>query len=114
MPDPRSALRGIPFFLQNLLSTSGNGNVLCCSEAHKHHNVIIKGVGAVGAGAVQLEEADDPDYTGTWSPIAGGPITVLADTEIALEFEGIFRFIRARISTPVTVGTVSVTIAESA
>lgn len=108
-----SAMRGIPFFLQNLLSTTGNGNVLCCSEAHKHHNVIIKGVGAVGAGAVQLEEANDPDYTGTWSPITPA-ITVVADTEIGFEFEGIFRFIRARYSVDVTVGTASVTIVESA
>ena len=103
-----SALSGIPFTLQSL-ATTGNGTPVVIPNSFTRHKITIKGNGAVGAGAIQVETADSPDYSGTWNPLGGGPITVVADSELEYTFEGVFNALRARISTTVTVGTVTVT-----
>ena len=63
------------------------------------------------SGAVQIETANEYDYSGTWAPIGGGPITVVASTDLVANFVGVFNFIRARISTTIAGGaTPSVTV----
>jgi len=67
-------------------------------------NVISNGA-VTGGGMVQIEEAHDPDYTGTWAVRAGIPVvpglTVLRAVETA-------KAVRARITTAITGGSVSV------
>lgn len=94
--------------LQNA-QTTGNGNALDLRPAGMSVDLMISIIGSAGVatGAVQVEEADDPAYAGTWAPI-GGPVTVLASQIQTVRASGGFRAIRARISTNVTGGTVTV------
>lgn len=107
MSAQKSAMKGVPITLQDA-ATTGNGVVLALSSGIKNHTVTIKGSAGVGAGAIQLEAATANDYTGTWAAIGGGPISVGNDTEQQITFTGMYQFIRARISTTVTGGTVTV------
>ena len=92
--------------------TTGNGNVaprrLGLGYEHKFH---ITGNGTISAGAIQLEESDDPDYTGTWAPI-GSPIDLVplsGNKKQTVSVQGQLKAVRARITTNVTGGgTVSV------
>lgn len=103
----KSAMKGVPFTLQNA-QTTGNGLVIAIPNSFRYHQIVIKGNGAVGAGAIQVECADDPAYAGTWAPLGGGPVTVVANAEVVVNLTGIISFLRARISTNITVGTVTV------
>lgn len=104
----RSAIRGVPFILQDA-ATTGDGSVVAVPPGFWQHSVIIKGSAGVSAGAIQLECASANDYSGAWIPIGGGPVTVPDDGEELIQFEGTYLFIRARVSTDVTDGTVTVT-----
>lgn len=103
----KSATRGNFVTLQSA-ATSGNGTAIGVPDSFKHHNIIIKGSAGIASGAIQIETADAGDYSGTWAPIGGGPITVIASTEISYAFEGVYKFLRARISTAIGGGTVTV------
>ena len=104
-----SATKGVPVTLQNA-QTSGNGLAIAIPPSFIHHKIIISWSAGVGAGAIQPENADNPNYSGTWAPVGGGPIAFsAASSEITFEFVGVFAAIRARISTTVTGGTVTVT-----
>jgi len=104
----KSAMRGVPVNLQTA-AASGNGTVLAIPDSFRNHKVIIKWGAGTNAGAIQIESADDPTYTGTWGQVGGGPIAwSAASLENQIEIVGLFRFIRARISTNVTGGTVDV------
>lgn len=104
----KSAMSGVVETLIDALTASGAKGAIVIPESFRKHKITIRGNGAVGAGAVQIESASNIDYTGTWNPLGSGPITVVADSEIEFTFEGQFNAIQARISTTVTVGTVSV------
>lgn len=103
-----AAMSGIPVALQSA-ATTGNGIPVAIPPSFLHHTVTVKGSAGVDAGAIQIEASDDADYAGTWAPIGGGPVTVVASSEIQVTFEGLYQFIRARISTNVTGGTATVT-----
>lgn len=57
----------------------------------------------VSAGAVQFEEAPDPDYAGTWSPI-GSPLTPVQNSVLTIRATGCFKAVRARVTSNVTGG----------
>lgn len=104
-----SAARGVPYTLQ-LAATTGNGNVIAIPNTFHRHKVVIKWSAGVSAGAVQIEGSDDPAFAGTWNAIGGGPIATAAANSIqSHEWEGIYTFIRVRITTNVVGGTVTVT-----
>jgi len=88
-----AAMRGVLQPLQTA-ATTGNGIVIAIPSSFRQHTVYIKGTDIPSAGA-------------TWAPVAGSPVTV-PDGEIAINFEGIYQFLRARISTTVASGTVDV------
>jgi len=108
-----AAMSGVLVPLQ-VAATTGNGDVVCPPMSFRNHTFIIKGNGTIGAGAVQIETADDPEYTGTWAaaPKADGttttPVTVVSSAELAVVVTGIFTAMRARISTTVTTTNVTV------
>jgi|SRR3990172_11892372 len=84
--------------------------VVAPSPSIKNHTFTIKASAAI-TGALQLETSDDWEYTGVWSPLGGGPIdlSTLGAGELQLNFSQIAApFLRARISTVVAGGTVSV------
>lgn len=103
----KSASRGIPVTLQSE-ATTGNGTPVAIPPGFLQHRVNIKANGVIGAGAIQIETADDPSYTGTWSAL-GGPVSVLTSGQVDVNFSGTYRALRARISTTVTTTSVTVT-----
>ena len=109
MATTKAAMRGRLVTLQNAASVDESpGLVLAIPDSFKHHTFYIKGSTGVNAGVVQPESADAYDYAGLWAAIST-PVTVIADTELMVRVEGIFKFIRCRISTAIGVGTVTVT-----
>ncbi len=103
-------MRGNPVVLQNAQSDVGGGIVIAIPSSFHHHTIIIASGAGVASGAIQPETATANDYSGTWAPVGGGPITVpAASTELEYSFEGVFQFLRARISTIIGGGTVTVT-----
>lgn len=102
-----SAMNGVPVALQSA-ATTGNGKAIAIPNTFDRHQVSIKGSAGISAGAVQIETADSFDYTGTWTPVSGGPITAVANEEIVVNFNGLYRAIRARISTDIVGGTIDV------
>ena len=85
--------------------------VICPSPGIRNHKFSIR-VSANVTGAIQLETAPSPDYTGVWSPLGGGPID-LSTIGAAGVLEEMFSNLvitaaRARISTVVAGGNVSV------
>lgn len=93
-------------FLQSA-ATTGNGTAKQFKGQPRELKFYIIGSAGVSAGAVQIEEAHDADYTGTWAAI-GAAVTVTADTVKTVSVTGAFRAVRARISTNIVDGTVSV------
>lgn len=103
-----SARRGVPFTLQSA-ATTGNGLVIAIPNSFRKHKITITPSAGISAGAVQIETSDNPSFAGTWAPVGGGPLTLVANTQQAIDFEGIFPYIRVRVSTNVVGGTVTVT-----
>lgn len=63
--------------------------------------------GTAAAGAVVIETAHDPNYAGTWANLA--TVTFAAASRVHhVAVTGVFRALRARISSAVTSGTVDV------
>lgn len=89
-----------------LAATTGNGSAFAIPHSFNKHILYITGADTPSAGAIQPEVAASPDAT-VWAPLGGGPITV-PDGMVIFEFEGIFGAIRARVSTDVTSGSVTV------
>jgi len=108
MSSVKAAMRGVSVTLQDA-QTVGNGTVIAIPPSFVNHRINIKGNGVIGAGAIQIESADTGDYAGTWSPVAGSPISVPSSAEVDVNFSGVYKFLRARISTTVTTTTVTVT-----
>lgn len=89
---------------QSVLNTASPGAEVAGCEALVFN---IVGSAGVASGAVQIEEAQDVAYAGTWSAI-GAPVTVVANATIAVHQLGTSKAVRARISTVIAGGTVSV------
>jgi len=107
MANSISPMSGVEEVIQTN-ATTGNGVVLAIPNSFRRHNVTIKGSAGVSAGAVQLEASNQYDFAGTWAPIAGSPVSVGDNTELQIAFEGVYNFIRARVSTTIVGGTVTV------
>jgi hypothetical protein len=108
MASPVAAMSGVVTVLQPAGSTTGNGNIIALPPSFRNHTILVKGSAGVGAGAVQVEVSNDPADAGTWAAVTATPTTVVASTDVAVILTGIFNFLRARISTNVTGGTVAV------
>ena len=87
--------------------------VVCPNPSIKNHTFTLTSSAAL-TGAVQLEGSNDPFYTGVWAPLGGGPIDVAdigpaAAGKLQLSFSNVvYTALRARISTVVAGGTLSV------
>jgi hypothetical protein len=109
-----AAVKGQNITIQDA-QTTGNGTALAIPPGIKRHTFYIRGNGAIGAGAIQLETASDPDYTGTWAALVNdlatattNPVTVVGSAEVIYRIDGAFTALRARISTTITTTTVTV------
>lgn len=96
---PVTALSGV---------TTGTSAAYAVSPNVRGIKMIVKGSAGISAGAVQLEEADDPAYAGVWAAV-GGPLTAIVSADAQTNSQaGPFRFVRARVSTNIVGGTVDV------
>lgn len=96
---------------QSALDTVGVIRADLTSIAREHTMYVRFGAGT-SAGAVVLEAADDPAYTGTWSLL--GTVTWAAATSVKhVSSTGCHRAVRARISVAIVGGTVNVSVAAN-
>ena len=110
MPLTKSPMRGVPVVLHAAGSAAAApGQVLAVPDSFRKHIILVKGSAGIASGAVQLEAANESDYAGTWAPIGGGPVSAVASANTIIEFEGVYNFIRCRISTLIGSGTIEVT-----
>lgn len=84
-------------------ATTGNGQAMACPASAKEHSFYIFAASGVTGGAIQIESADDPNFSGTWAPL-GAPIAVVASTEIIFNYTGSLIAVRARVSTTISGG----------
>lgn len=66
---------------------------------------VVAGAG-VSAGVVTIEEAHDPDYSGTWAEVTT-VTTSAASVCNAVHLSGTYKALRTRISTAIVGGTIS-------
>jgi hypothetical protein len=91
--------------LQNAAS-SGNGNVLQTYGYTREHTFYIIPTGGVSTGAIQIETADESTFAGAWAPL--GPEINLSTGAAIVQQTGALRAVRARISSNVAGGTVTI------
>jgi hypothetical protein len=87
--------------------TTGTGRAISFQDYNSVH-WIIEGSAGVATGAVVIESATSQNFAGTWKLLAG-PVTVVANAQLGDKFDfppG--AFVRARVSTDITGGTVTV------
>ena len=89
-------------------ATTGNSNVIALNDCIAAQFLIVGSAG-IAAGAVNLESSHDANYAGTWNQLIA-PITAVASAAVGGSFQGtpIGGFVRARVTTNVTGGTVDV------
>ena len=115
MPPPLSARPGVLETLQLNGTIVANGQALAVPPSCSKHIFYVVGNGAIGAGAVTIETAHDPEYAGTWAPLVNhlatpttNPVVVIASAVAIYTYIGALAAIRARISTEVTTTSVTV------
>lgn len=86
--------------------TTGNGTAVRTNGRAAHHVVYVEFSAGVSAGVVTIEEASDGAFAGTWSKIAD--VAFVANAAVAVHFYGCHLAVRARISTNIVGGTVTV------
>jgi hypothetical protein len=87
--------------------TNGTGKAMPYSNYEKVQWLIV-GNGAVSAGAVIIESANDLNYSGTWNQVVA-PVTVTANAEQGSTIDAPpGGFLRARVTTTIVGGTVTV------
>lgn len=94
-------------------ATSGAGAVVDTEGQARELSFYVLGNGSVSAGEVTIEEAHESAYGGTWAPI-GSPMTVSANAVQVRRLRGACRAVRARITTAIVGGTVTVFLMGSA
>lgn len=103
----KSLMRGVQQVLLDAITT-GTSEVMAVPTGLAKLTFFIIGSAGVSAGKVKIEAAASPDYAGTWALI-DTEITVGNDTVQTVLSDGTYYpFIRARVSTNVVDGTVTV------
>lgn len=97
----QAAQKGVPIALLTAVTTgTGVGKVVPISS--KNPRVHFRANGTITGGAVVLEEAEDPNYTGTWSTLY--TYTPATSSEQVVHILGTLGAIRARVSSNITGG----------
>lgn len=95
--------------LQDAASATGNGTAYNVDGVAENLVFMFDWSAGGSLGVVSIEEAPDKAYAGTWSVIT--TVTQAGASQIdVVHVQGAFRAVRARITTGVTGGTVTVTL----
>lgn len=110
--NPTMAQKGIVHRIMTAQTVDETKSIVVCpSQSAKNHTFTLKASANI-TGAVQLETASEPDFSGVWAPLGGGPIDLSiigASGELELQFSNISIIAaRARISTVVAGGDLTV------
>jgi hypothetical protein len=97
-----------PYTLIPALATGTSSTLACSTGATKVKTlaIYITGSSGVSSGAVTIETAATAAEAGTWAPLA--VVTVVATTTTVVQWSGTMAFVRARVTTTVVGGTVTV------
>lgn len=89
-------------------ATTGNSSVVALNDCIDAQFLIVGSAG-IAAGAVNLESSNDANYAGTWNQLVA-PVTAVASAAVGARSAGapIGGFVRCRVTTNVTGGTVDV------
>lgn len=99
-----SATRGSVVPLISALTT-GTGLGVAVPNSSHYPRIHARGSGTISGGTVIIEEALDPDYTGTWSLLATlTAVSFTGGAEQVIHILGNIGAIRARISSDITGG----------
>lgn len=94
---------------QTATGPSTGTNIVDLGGWSREVNVYLTWAVGSAAGQVVVETSDANPYTGTWSPIAVLNF-ITADVKNNVAFTGCFRFIRVRVASAITGGSVTATI----
>lgn len=103
------ALFGPRQIADNLASLNAVSDVLNMTDVGNINEITfyVQANGVVSAGAIQIEEASHPDYTGEWSPSATA-LTVVSSAQRTVKVTGVSGAMRARVSVAVVGSTVDI------
>ncbi len=102
-----AATRGVPVQLLTAQSVDETTSIpLGIPNSFSQHKVAVTGQSGVASGVVTIETAPNVAYAGVWNKLTD--ITVVDAATLEYNFSGIYNAIRARISTAIGTGTVSV------
>jgi hypothetical protein len=87
-------------------AASGSGTAVYCGSA-EHIAIFIEWSAGGSGGVLSIEEARTSSYAGTWSVLATITQAGASQTDV-VHMTGAFKAVRARLSTGVTGGTVTV------
>jgi hypothetical protein len=112
-PLPAQAQTTMPLFTSLSAVTTGTGTAVSCTNAIQVGWSVIWSSGVTG-GEVTIEAANSATYAGTWAVIDVQNFTAApaANSIMLGTYPGPFQFVRARVTSTVTDGTVTVTISR--
>jgi len=113
--NPTVPLKGVEILILDAQTVDETkSTVVCPSSGIRNHTITLKSSASI-TGAVQIETSNDPNYTGVWAPLGGGPIDAAdigpaAAGELQMQFSNVtFTALRVRISTVIAGGTLTAT-----
>lgn len=98
-----AAMSGVPVGLL-IATTTGSGNIVAPPVSFTRHQVLLSVPAGVTAGVVQVETSQDDTYAGTWAPVGTTTTVPAASSAAAINFSGIYRFLRVRVTTTISGG----------
>ena len=96
-----AAAKGVPVKLLDAVTT-GTGLGVAVPISSHNPRIHFYAVGIIASGTVVLEEARDPDYTGTWSTLF--TYTPATDSEQVVHVFGTLGVVRARVTANIVGG----------
>jgi hypothetical protein len=110
MYNPCAAMKGVPITILDAQTVDETVSTVVVPGSAENHTFYLRSSAAI-TGAVTLETAPTPDYAGLWSPLEAAidVATIGASAGVLKKsYTGIFGAVRARISTVIAGGTLSV------
>jgi len=85
-------------FAGDTTDTTGSSAVCSPNGEGRIATLYLTPGGTLNAGKVQFETAEDKTFTGTWAPL-GSEVTLSTGVQAIVTVEGVFKHLRARITT---------------